>query len=31
MVGRRRRILEYLKRTDVERYHHIIADLGLRH
>jgi len=31
MVGRRRRLLEYLKRTDVERYRHIIADLGLRH
>ncbi|RMH18916.1 MAG: 30S ribosomal protein S15 [Gemmatimonadetes bacterium] len=31
MVGRRRRLLEYLKRTDVERYREIIADLGLRH
>ena len=31
MVGRRRRLLEYLKRTDVERYREIIAALGLRH
>jgi small subunit ribosomal protein S15 len=31
MVGKRRRLLEYLKRTDVERYRGIIADLGLRH
>ena len=31
MVGRRRRLLEYLKRTDVERYRELITDLGLRH
>ena len=31
MVGRRRRLLEYLRRTDVERYRGLIADLGLRH
>ena len=31
MVGRRRRLLEYLKRTDMERYRGLIADLGLRH
>ena len=31
MVGRRRRLLEYLKRTDPERYRGLIADLGLRH
>jgi small subunit ribosomal protein S15 len=31
MVGRRRRLLEYLKNTDVERYRQLIADLGLRH
>ena len=31
MVGRRRRLLEFLKRTDVERYRGLIADLGLRH
>ena len=31
MVGRRRRLLEYLRRTDVEGYRELIADLGLRH
>lgn len=31
MVGRRRRLLDYLKRTDLERYRELIADLGLRH
>lgn len=31
MVGRRRRLLEYLKTTDLERYRQLIADLGLRH
>ncbi len=31
MVGKRRRLLEYLKRTDPERYREILADLGLRH
>ena len=31
MVGRRKRLLEYLKRTDVDGYRKIIADLGLRH
>ncbi len=31
MVGRRRRLLEYLKRTDSERYRRLLADLGLRH
>ncbi len=31
MVGRRRRLLEYLKKSDVERYRSLIADLGLRH
>jgi small subunit ribosomal protein S15 len=30
MVGRRRRILEYLKREDIERYREVIAKLGLR-
>ena len=29
-VGRRRRLLEYLKRTDVNRYRVIIKKLGLR-
>ncbi len=31
MVGRRRRLLEYLKRTDMEGYRSLITDLGLRH
>jgi small subunit ribosomal protein S15 len=31
MVGKRRRLLDYLKRTDLERYRSLIADLGLRH
>ncbi len=31
LVGRRRRLLEYVKRTDVERYRELIKDLGLRH
>lgn len=30
MVGRRRRLLEYLKREDVERYRTLIQRLGLR-
>ena len=30
MVGRRRRLLNYLKRIDLESYRKIIADLGLR-
>lgn len=31
MVGKRRRLLEYLKRTDLARYRQIIDELGLRH
>jgi small subunit ribosomal protein S15 len=31
LVGRRRRLLDYLKRTDVEGYRKLIADLGLRY
>ena len=31
MVGRRRRLLDYLKNTDLERYRELIAELGLRH
>jgi small subunit ribosomal protein S15 len=31
MVGQRRRLLDYLKRTDVEGYRKIVADLGLRY
>jgi small subunit ribosomal protein S15 len=30
LVGRRRRLLEYLKREDIERYRELIARLGLR-
>lgn len=30
MVGRRRRLLEYLRRRDIERYRELIAKLGLR-
>jgi small subunit ribosomal protein S15 len=30
MVGRRRRLLEYLRREDVERYRTLIQRLGLR-
>jgi small subunit ribosomal protein S15 len=30
MVGRRRRLLDYLKKTDVERYRTIIDKLGIR-
>ena len=31
MVGRRRRLLDYMKRTDVEGYRKIVSALGLRH
>lgn len=31
MVGRRRRLLDYMKRTDVEGYRQLIAELGLRY
>jgi small subunit ribosomal protein S15 len=30
MVGRRRRLLAYLQREDIERYRSIVAKLGLR-
>jgi small subunit ribosomal protein S15 len=30
MVGRRKRLLDYLRREDIERYRSIIAKLGLR-
>jgi small subunit ribosomal protein S15 len=30
MVGRRRRLLDYLRRENVERYRALIAKLGLR-
>ncbi|HPV77284.1 MAG: 30S ribosomal protein S15 [Gemmatimonadetes bacterium] len=31
MVGQRRRLLEYLKRQDVEGYRKVLGELGLRH
>ena len=31
MVGRRRRLLDYMKRTDLEGYRKLISDLGLRY
>jgi len=31
MVGRRRRLLDYLKKNDLEEYRSLIAELGLRH
>jgi small subunit ribosomal protein S15 len=30
LVGQRRRMLDYLKNTDIERYRSLIAELGLR-
>jgi small subunit ribosomal protein S15 len=30
MVGQRRRLLNYLKKSDIERYRTVIADLGIR-
>ena len=30
LVGRRRRMLEYLRREDIDRYRGIVAKLGLR-
>jgi small subunit ribosomal protein S15 len=30
LVGRRRRLLDYLRRNDIERYRALIAKLGLR-
>jgi small subunit ribosomal protein S15 len=30
MVGRRRRLLQYLQREDIERYRAIVKELGLR-
>jgi small subunit ribosomal protein S15 len=31
MVGRRKRLLSYLRRTDVESYRRIVQELGLRY
>ena len=30
LVGKRRRLLKYLPRTDIDRYRALIAELGLR-
>ena len=30
LVGRRRRLLDYLRREDIDRYRDIVAKLGLR-
>lgn len=31
MVGKRRRLLRYLERKDLDRYRALVTDLGLRH
>ncbi|HET6638342.1 MAG TPA: 30S ribosomal protein S15 [Gemmatimonadota bacterium] len=31
MVGQRRRLLEYMRRTDLDGYRQLIQELGLRH
>ena len=31
LVGRRRRLLRYLERSDLERYRSLVAELNLRH
>jgi small subunit ribosomal protein S15 len=31
LVGKRRRMLRYLQRRDLERYRSLVAELGLRH
>ena len=31
MVSKRKRLLTYLSKTDIERYRNVIARLGLRH
>ncbi len=30
LVGQRRRLLNYLKKTDIERYREVVAKLGIR-
>jgi small subunit ribosomal protein S15 len=30
LVGKRRRLLRYLERSDLDRYREVVADLGLR-
>ena len=31
MVGQRRRLLDYLRKSDLQQYRDLIAELGLRH
>jgi small subunit ribosomal protein S15 len=31
MVGKRRRLLDYMRRTDLDGYRQLIQELGLRH
>lgn len=31
MVGKRRRLLDYLKRENVDEYRQLVSELGLRH
>jgi len=31
LVGKRRRLLRYLERSDIERYRSLVGELGLRH
>lgn len=31
MVGRRRKLLDYLRRKDLQQYRELLEDLGLRH
>jgi small subunit ribosomal protein S15 len=31
LVGKRRRLLRYLERSDLERYRSLVGELGLRH
>ncbi|MDQ8158558.1 MAG: 30S ribosomal protein S15 [Gemmatimonadota bacterium] len=31
MIGRRKRLLKYLKRTDVQQYRALVKELGLRY
>ena len=31
MVGKRRRLLRYLERKDIDRYRELVSELGLRH
>ena len=31
LVGKRRRLLRYLERSDLDRYRQVVTDLGLRH